>query len=1022
MNYRILHSACLLLCLSISATAQQSSNNSASTLSFSFGSGYTNPSSISKDSTLFGKGGLNFHVNADYIIGKFGLGISTGFLKNGFDINQLNNYLHSNNIQTDKLIINSNGAQSPFLLIGPVMRLGNQFQVELFAKGGIVFSSPSSFSVQQQGTIRPAIRIEPVSKNSFGWNAGSSFHYLLGNGFSLGVFANMMQFKTEVNRYDVRVLEGTVPSLVSNTISNLASGVSVRYSLVRNKQKQWSPANFRTTEGNDDGQTNRVLKSKTKSNQSNDRTTNTDDINIIEPERPAILKSKTKSNQSNDRTYQNCGPLTNKITHPDGTTEEQTFACPDDAVQYKSKINGQMPNRISMNVTVPKQTQGATFGEKVNQGLHAAGSALSQGTGARTIISGKIVITSSLPGSGIVSSAVSGLAGTGSGAAAASYAATGRMAGSNTPVIKGATVFLYAREASSGIATGRRQYQPVFFDGQTQEEVCNPCLATIKNPIYEDKGNNGQNPLYQGKRSAGGNDNDCNGTAEGFTVNLIDRTTGAVAATTVTNTCGEYWFANVPIGNYSVEVSGTYLSKKGYDYYQAKGDLNMAGKIVAPQETWQHIIYNNANRRGTGKVSMQDMHFVVADTDGDGMADVIRANATFSDGTVRDITEASNARSGGGTGKVSMQDMHFTITQTNQRSGGTGKVSMQDIHFTKRAGSNTYQATATFSNGKTQDISDYIDMQQSSGVVQFSVQVADVDGDGATDLIWSPRSNFCADANSSSVSRTSLPEEVFTPVDVVTSNMPMAVGDVDGDGINEVIVGNGASLLGGALPGGGIVSAALRPGNPIGGLNIKGGKNPGGLITSRQTNSYGQFEFTNLTEGNYTFTVETNYVLYDAVDIDWNGDADSTEQRKSGSTVKITATQNSQSLKTTTPKQTQGATFGEKVNAGLASVGSLIQTLDELDAQLQSNETPVTKASVSTSRSNIRNARSTLVAVQTDLQNGNIAAANEKLALLETQITQLQQSLNLLGKQYTTVSNVLKTKHDTAKNSVSNIR
>ena len=31
--------------------------------------------------------------------------------------------------------------------------------------------------------------------------------------------------------------------------------------------------------------------------------------------------------------------------------------------------NNSMPNRISMNVTVPKQTQGATFGEKVNQGL-----------------------------------------------------------------------------------------------------------------------------------------------------------------------------------------------------------------------------------------------------------------------------------------------------------------------------------------------------------------------------------------------------------------------------------------------------------------------------------------------------------------------------------------------------------------------------------------------------------------------------------------------------------------------------
>lgn len=31
-------------------------------------------------------------------------------------------------------------------------------------------------------------------------------------------------------------------------------------------------------------------------------------------------------------------------------------------------INNGMPNRISMNVTVAKQTQGATFGEKVNSG------------------------------------------------------------------------------------------------------------------------------------------------------------------------------------------------------------------------------------------------------------------------------------------------------------------------------------------------------------------------------------------------------------------------------------------------------------------------------------------------------------------------------------------------------------------------------------------------------------------------------------------------------------------------------
>jgi hypothetical protein len=49
-------------------------------------------------------------------------------------------------------------------------------------------------------------------------------------------------------------------------------------------------------------------------------------------------------------------------------------------------INGGMPNRISMNVTVPKQTQGATFGEKVNAGLHAAGSAVAQGASSSIVI------------------------------------------------------------------------------------------------------------------------------------------------------------------------------------------------------------------------------------------------------------------------------------------------------------------------------------------------------------------------------------------------------------------------------------------------------------------------------------------------------------------------------------------------------------------------------------------------------------------------------------------------------------
>lgn len=138
-------------------------------------------------------------------------------------------------------------------------------------------------------------------------------------------------------------------------------------------------------------------------------------------------------------------------------------------------INGGMPNRISMNVTVPKQTQGATFGEKVNAGLHAAGGALAQGAsriviecgqdacalvfpdgrgyradttrmalqplakpqaealrlGSAPLAQGASLLGGALPGGAIISAAVSSVGnlagGGGGGAAAASYAATGRV-------------------------------------------------------------------------------------------------------------------------------------------------------------------------------------------------------------------------------------------------------------------------------------------------------------------------------------------------------------------------------------------------------------------------------------------------------------------------------------------------------------------------------------------------------------------------------------------------------------------
>jgi hypothetical protein len=1029
----------------------------------------------SNEASLFRGNGFTTGLNGQYFAGPLGLGISAGFINSKLNTSAINQFIIERRFPQNGTI-STTPAQNAFLMLGPSFRLGTKVQLLAGVKGGIFFNQGGGLIIGQQGALRPLYRFESGTKSLFpGFNGSVSFSYPLGNTSAIILSTDYLRSSSSVQLLDPQrgidipveqkrnfqtvnagisfvktfsVKAKSDPGATGMQTNPYAAGVPSANTLKRKlgeKQKSWLPANFRTTGQNE--------------NNSNE------EVSIIDPENKRVLKSKTKSNQSNDRTVQSCGPVTLKTTKPDGTVEEQTFSCPDDALQYQQKSGG-MPNRISMNVTVPKQTQGATFGEKVNSGIQSAGS---------HIIAGRIIHTANE--NSIVSNR-----------------SQSQMATSGLQNNPGVHTNFYIRESGSGMTTGRRQYQPLFFDGLPQEDVCNPCLGQVKNnPLYEDKGG-ANNPLYKGRTI--GNEQ-CDDKNSVFDVQLIDRNTGAVVATTKTNACGEYWFANVPDGNYSVAILAIWLSKKGYDYYKAQSDarMNIAGEVAVPNETWQHIIYGG----GGGKVSVQDLSIVVADTDGDGQAEFFRAQGIFTDGSTQDFTQTSAAR-GGGTGKVSMQDFHFTLPASNQRSGGSGKVSVQDIHFTKRTG--TFTATATFSDGTTQDVTEMVEMKQSGAVQQLNVQVGDVDGDGTPDLIWSPRSNIGVSAQSAKVNVQDLS---FTKkTDHYIQTLPVLIGDVDSDGAPEFIVGQRGGTLGVGLPGMGVLSgrkfengdipnqddytnsvagnpigglnikggknpggdsARMRtstgnndpfvpdfplaiPGNPIGGISIKGGKNPGGNFQQRTTNSLGEFEFTNLEAGNYTFIVEATYVLNDitAIDLSEEGTgiygksgyvkitaSQNSQSLKKGDFTpikdngpKITASQNSQSLRTapSAPVKDNGpkVTVSQNSQSLRSSLTDLHQQLDALDLLLQQDDLPQNKAGVSTSRSNIRNLNTMIESMITDLENDNIPSVKQKMNSMNMQFLALQQSLQKLGGKYSSISNVLKTKHDTAKNSISNIR
>lgn len=425
----------------------------------------------------------------------------------------------------------------------------------------------------------------------------------------------------------------------------------------------------------------------------------------------------------------------NKTTQSisDKTIHPKTVESDNVDINKLNTLNNSMPNRISMNVTVPKQTQGATFGEKVNQGLHAVGSIISQGASFVTISGNLVWNKIEFPKTVNSVSSVGNLSGgAGGGAAAASYAATGKVNMENNEKASGISTLFFGREAGSGMATGKRQYQPIYIIKENID--CGNCIVMLKkstsgwdiaknqgsksvNPIYQENNNQGANPMYNEKNNDN-RDNDCDGVV-GVVLTLINTETGQNIAKTVTGKCGEFSFTNIPTGNYTLQLFGNFLTKKGYDFYMAK-TVDLQGKVNQNEDTFKLVLSKNE--------------------------------------------EVSNENS-----------IIKTKTKSNQSNDRLAN-NHQEIFVVKL--DNTY-------------------------------------------------------------------------------------GDIDNDGVVDLIVG-------GAIPGGAVISSALnaRPGNPIGGLSIKGGKNPGGNMLSKTTNNLGEFEFLNLESGNYKFLLEQKVFVNSEVQIE----------------------------------------------------------------------------------------------------------------------------------------------------------
>lgn len=263
--------------------------------------------------------------------------------------------------------------------------------------------------------------------------------------------------------------------------------------------------------------------------------------------------------------------------------------------------------------------------------------------------------------------------------------------------------------------------------------------------------------------------------------------------------------------------------------------------------------------------------------------------------------------------------------------------------------------------------------------------------------------------------------------------LPVIIGDVDRDGLEEMVIGTGAiaGITGGAV---------ARPGNPIGGIIVKGGKNPGGSMITTTTNSNGEFEFTNLKPGSYNITMEGTIILDDLsfviVGDDQNNnlsksgvqDHNSSRSNKTASVVEPNDNNNNSNIivRGWDPKKKESTQ--RNINTSQDNLKSLSAELDKLEQQMKRARRNTWGSGGSTNgiienlRAAIADVQQTLNTLQQKDKEAALSELDQKTSAMNKQFAELQNSLSGLGNEYSSVSNTLKTKHDTVKNSINNVR
>ncbi|HMP87610.1 MAG TPA: hypothetical protein PKE63_10060, partial [Lacibacter sp.] len=785
------------------------------------------------------------------------------FLTGGVDPSAINTFITERGFPAGSPVTTSNPLQA-WLLAGPVFQLGQQVRLTGSLQGGLFLNNAGSLVIQRQGALVPFYRFESDGSGLRpGWSGQLALAYPLNDNTSLQLGVRLLQTAMPIRLFDPS--QGIdLPRSETRSASVLTTGISLVKELgsrVAIKTKGTGADPLRTAPATGGTQPSGSPATE----------------KLLPPANAVAIKTKATGGEPVRTSAPGCGPVTITTTHPDGRVEEQTFACPEDAAAYERS-------------TSTRQTQQSSFGTRVSSTAPPKDS--TEGT---LILAGQLRFRSGGSG-GIVTNQSIRTNGAGGGAASAGYASNGM-----APPAGGPTLTLFGREAGTGRASGQRTFQPIY--NEQTGNGCTTCpVAVPGNPIHGVTVKGGRNQGGDSIRTSrttgkktGGDCQEGNAIA-GVSLHLRDGSTGAIIASTETDACGNFFFAGMTTHNWKIEIDGVIQRTKTY-VFDVSSNADVGGELVAGMEVIEFVVekiersrtsrtgsgsdggnqakanintsrsntkgsvFNNSDTTGndgvnqtkaninTSRSNSKGILFTGGDTDGDGQPDRFTATSRLQDGSSQPLAVTVRAAPNG---NLEVQaDLDPPVSQRSNINTSRSNI--------KRAVVGPGgQVTILFTDGTSRDVTPLAETSAAAGVWQVELQFDDSDDDGQPDFIWSPGSNLAVTAANPAAKRDELKPRPGPGGGPRISVIPLPM---------YFATDGGAELEAGNQSGNG---PEARPGNPIRGVIVKGGRNPGGDIQTlnRSTNAHGEFLWNNLAPGSYRLQAEYRIQIHHTTNLD----------------------------------------------------------------------------------------------------------------------------------------------------------